>query len=224
MPGSATVACRSYVGVGFLAAPWAIKIIISFRGINDRLASLRVKQSGGVLTVLSAYAPHNGHTVEDRQLFFTSLSENTRIRNKHSSTFVCGDLNAQLGQLCVGEEASIGPYVYRKPICKRGGATSNRELLMEYCIEHSLCIANTFFDYPDALLVSYFNLVTSPLDPVLLGGFSQLDHMLCDRLNLDLVQDCWTCRTSALQSHHSPTIINLETNFEKQVSEKRLHR
>ena len=112
---------RSYAGVGFLVAPWAIKSIISFRGINDRLASLRVKQSGGILTLLSAYAPHNGHTIEDRQLFFASLSENTRIRNKHSSTFVCGDLNAQLGQLCVGEEASIGPYVYQKSICKRVG-------------------------------------------------------------------------------------------------------
>ena len=60
---------RSYAGVGFLVAPWAIKSIISFRGINDRLASLRVKQSGGVLTVLPTYAPHNGHTLEDRLLF-----------------------------------------------------------------------------------------------------------------------------------------------------------
>ena len=62
------------------------------------------------------------------------------------------------------------------------------------------------------------------MDPILLGGFSQLDHILCDRQDLDLVQDCWTCRTSALQSHHFPTIINLETNFEKEVSEKHVHR
>ena len=149
LSGSDESSGRSYAGVGFLVAPWAIKSIISFRGINHRLASLRVKQSGGVLTVLSAYAPHNKHTLEDRQLFFSTLSENTRIRNKHSSTFVCGDLNAQLGQVCMGEEPIIGPHVFRKMVCKTGSTTSNRELLMEYCIAHNLGISNTFFDYPD---------------------------------------------------------------------------
>ena len=98
---------RSYAGVGFLVAPWAIKSIISFRGINDRLASLRVKQSGGVLTILSVYAPHNGHKLEERQLFFSTLCENTRIRTKHSSIFVCGDLNAQLGSVGMGEDQIV---------------------------------------------------------------------------------------------------------------------
>ena len=100
---------RSYGGVGFLVAPWAIKSIISFRGISDRLASLRIKQFGGVLTILSAYAPHNGHSLEDRHAFFATLSENTRIKNKHSSTFVFGDLNAQLGRVGVGGSTSISP-------------------------------------------------------------------------------------------------------------------
>ena len=151
---------RSYAGVGFLVAPWAINSIISFRGIIDRLASLRIKQFGGALTILSAYAPHNGHTLEDKHAFFAILPSNTRIKNKHSSTFVFGDLNAQLGRVGVGESTSIGPYVYRKTICERGATISNRELLLELCTTHGFRIANTFFDYPDCLLVSYFSLVS----------------------------------------------------------------
>lgn len=215
---------RSYAGVGFLVAPWAIKSVISFRGINDRLASLRVKQSGGVLTILSVYAPHNGHKLEARQHFFLTPSENTRIRNKHSSTFVCGDLNAQLGHVGMGEEQIIGPYVYRKQVYKLSSTTSNRELLLEYCIAHSLSIGNTFFDYPDSLLVFYFNLATLPMEPVTAGKFCQLDNFLCDQQDLDLLKDCWTCRTSTFQSHHFPTILVLETNFVKQNEVKHVQR
>jgi exonuclease III len=204
LSGSAESSGRSYAGVGFLVAPWAIKSIISFRDINDRLASLRIKQFGGVLTVLSVYAPHNGHQLEDRQLFFSTLSENTRIRNKHSSTFVCGDLNAQLGQVGMGEEDIIGPHVYRKVVSKLS-TTSNRELLLEYCIAHSLCMANTFFDYPDLMLVSYFNLATQPLEPVTAGKFCQLDHVLCDQQDLDLVEDCvfFFARTYTNSKHYN---------------------
>ena len=43
---------RFYAGVGFLVSFWAMKSIISFKAISDRIASLRVKATGGVLNLL----------------------------------------------------------------------------------------------------------------------------------------------------------------------------
>ena len=52
------------------------------------------------------------------------------------------------------------------------------------------------------------------MDTILPNGFAQIDHVLCCQDNVELVTDCWTNRTDALQSHHFPTILSLQLNFE----------
>ena len=44
---------RSFSGVGFIIAPWAISAVIGFSLINDRIASLKLRVNGGDLTLLS---------------------------------------------------------------------------------------------------------------------------------------------------------------------------
>ena len=205
---------QSYAGVGFMVAPWAMRAVVSFRAINERLAALRVKVSGGVLNIVTAYAPHDGHDFESRHAFFTNLADNTRRRGYFEETIVLGDFNAQLGYSGEGEHHIVGPFVFRKAL-RQKSSISNRELLMEYCMTYSMHITNTFFDYPDDCLVSYFNLVAKPMDIISQTTFAQIDHVLCSQDNPDLVLDCWTIRTDALQSHHFPTILSLRLNFEK---------
>ena len=45
LSGACKDGCRSYAGVGFIVAPWAIQSIVSFKAIDDRMASLRVKRT-----------------------------------------------------------------------------------------------------------------------------------------------------------------------------------
>ena len=84
---------------------------------------------------------------------------------------------------------------------------------MEHCTTHELMVKNTFFEYPDDLLVSYFNLTTKPLDAISEQAFCQIDHVLCGQNNTDMVVDCWTSRTDALKSHHFITIAEICISF-----------
>ena len=55
---------RSYSGVGFIVAPWAIRAVVSFQAINDRLARIRLKVFGGILNVFSVDISNDGHDFE----------------------------------------------------------------------------------------------------------------------------------------------------------------
>ena len=64
---------RSYTGVGFIVSPSAAKSVIGFRLVGERLATLELKVKGGVLNIVSAYAPHSGHKYEVRKFVSMSL-------------------------------------------------------------------------------------------------------------------------------------------------------
>ena len=64
---------RSFSGVGFVVASWALSSIVGFRLISDRLVSLKLRVVGGLLRVLSAYAPHSAYRYEVRKDFFDHL-------------------------------------------------------------------------------------------------------------------------------------------------------
>ena len=215
LSGGTFTGTRLFSGVGFIVAPWAKTSIISFKGIADRLACLRVKVSGGVLNVYSAYAPHDGIDFNIRHEFFTLLGENTRRHHNHETSVVCGDLNAQFGNVKEGESKIIGPYVYQKVLCDDSNRIPNRALLLEYCGAYDMMAINTYFQYPEYYLVTYRNLVTCPFDNVFDGGFSQIDHILCHQNNADMMYDCWSCRNFPLNSHHFPVIVLLQLEFPK---------
>ena len=208
---------RSYAGVGFIVAPWAKSSIVAFKSISDRIASLRVKVTGGMLTILSAYAPHEGdkYPFEVRHDFFSLLSKHTRRHNQNTVTMVCGDFNTQMRYVKAGEANVLGPYVFRKSCNQSSHSTSNRSLFLEYCGAHSLLMANSLFDYPDDCLVTYHNLVSHPMDLISSGNFSQLDYVLCPQQHPDLVYDCWSCRKHTLQSHHFALIVAVRILFPK---------
>ena len=52
-----------WAGVGSMVAPWARSCIIGFCQASARMASLRVKIEGGSVAIISAYAPHGGHSL-----------------------------------------------------------------------------------------------------------------------------------------------------------------
>ena len=69
---SEEVVGRANAGVVFVIAPSAIRSVIGYTFLNDRLAILRVRVNGGNLNIISGYAPHSRkpHTFQERQAFF----------------------------------------------------------------------------------------------------------------------------------------------------------
>ena len=128
--GSPDISGRSHAGVGFIVSPHVTRSVISFSAIDDRVAALKIKVPGGTLTLMSAYAPHSGHTFETREAFFSTVTTSVKEPTRHSSTLILGDFNAKLGRVMGGEEEMVGKFVFKSDVAQDGIATSNRSLLV----------------------------------------------------------------------------------------------
>ena len=210
---------RSYAGVGFIVSPRIRSAVVAFKACDDRIATLRLKIHGGMLTVLSVYAPHNGIDYDIRHTFYHSLQDHIRRTTENSTSYVLGDFNARLLQRKAGEEDIIGPHLYETTDGNVNDATSNRYLLVESCISSDLVIANTFFDHPNEKKVSYRDLGVHPMADIEGVAFAQLDHVLCHQRFLHTILDSWTCREEPINSQHFLMIV--ETTLQFTVGEQR---
>ena len=104
-------------GVGFIInSEWKDKII-EYKGINDRIASLKVKlPKNKTLTIIQVYAP--AATTEEEEIisFYDRLNEEMEDQkiNLKNQLVIMGDFNSQVGDREIGEENIMGPYTYGK--------------------------------------------------------------------------------------------------------------
>ena len=220
LSGTGDTSVRSYAGVGFMVSPRVMKSVVCFRGVSDRMATLRVKVPGGVVQLISAYAPQSKLPFALRYEFFTHLTDLVRPTTTHTSTIVMGDLNAKLGAAGLGEDNVIGPYSF-KSTNHATDATSNRELLFECCHSCGLIVASSFFDHPPMHQVTYFGLRAKPMDEITETSFAQIDHVLVHCDSREMVTDCWSDRRFALNSRHFPLFASLRHIFQKVYGPRR---
>ena len=186
-----------------------------FKAISERLAKLKLKVAGGSICLVSCYAPHSSHTFEARSAFFDSFGQCLQAPTTHSAMIALGDFNARLRCTLPGEEAIVGPHVFKSAVADANAETSNRELLIERCVAARLFVANTFFELPDTKKVTYRGLSTRPMEEISDKKFGQIDHILCHRDSMALVDSCASSRMPTLASHHFITICDLTMSFEK---------
>ena len=210
---------RSYTGVGFIVSPSAAKSVIGFRLVGERLATLKLKVKGGVLNIVSAYAPHSGHKYEVRKTFFDELNSMWKKTARHDCTFVLGDLNAKLFEQLPTDSDIIGDYVFKSPMRKDIRLT-NRELLMESCRSMGAVVANTFFAQEKEHAVTYYGLGVHPQDDITPSSFSQIDFCLADKSNLEHILDIWSDRNATLQSHHFLVYVAMDLHFSTHSTSK----
>ena len=51
----------SHSGVGFIVAPSVVSSVVGCRPTSNRICSLKLRVTHGVIGIICAYAPHNGH-------------------------------------------------------------------------------------------------------------------------------------------------------------------
>ena len=61
-------------GVGMLMSPRAFAAMSGWKAVNDRLMSARFKYKHGSITVVCAYAPHEGRSDEEKDEFYDQLN------------------------------------------------------------------------------------------------------------------------------------------------------
>ena len=82
------------------------------RPISGNLIEMAFKMRGPPLVIIGAYAPHSKRPIEEREGFYTALTETVdRIPLKHE-VIIAGDLNVRFHARRKEETDVLGPHVY----------------------------------------------------------------------------------------------------------------
>ena len=146
-----------YAGVGIVICLSARKSIISFRQINSRLMSIKLRCPKGTFAIINAYAAHQGKPYDERSQFSHDSIVCYRSISVNDPRFIYGDLNSRLYTRFAGENDVIRNWFFSNHV-ETIPQDANRFLLMELCHACNLEIANSFFDHPLSKQVTYFDI------------------------------------------------------------------
>lgn len=97
-------------GVGFLVKKYLKDNIISFQGISDRIAVLKIQllKSNQPFTIIQVHAPCEQDTKEAKDIFYKDLTDLIQTNNK--KIIMMGDFNAKVGGKLNKDEFVLGDY------------------------------------------------------------------------------------------------------------------
>ncbi|GBP80788.1 Craniofacial development protein 2 [Eumeta japonica] len=123
-------------GVGFLVKKIHKQNIVSFTGISERVAVLKLKYEHELLTLVQAYAPTEQASEEETDEFYNDIRK--AQENQDRNVIVMGDFNARVGQPKKYEKFRMGNFGY-------GKRNERGNKLVQYAYEQKLSIMNTYF-------------------------------------------------------------------------------
>jgi len=203
---------HDFAGVGFIISPAVVHQVVGFCQYSSRIACLKLRVVGGVIALFSVYAPHNLKDLPMRLEFYEHLSDLYSKTSVNGPKYFLGDFNARLGHRLPGESNVMGRYGYGAAAGHRV-EVPNRDLLVEFCIQHQLMLANTFFNTPLEQRVTYFEPRACPKDDITPTTFFVLDLLLVQQEHLTDVLECLSDRNASLASHHFPVRVALNLSM-----------
>ena len=131
---------------------------------DDRMISVRFQGKPFNITVIQVYAPTSNAEEAEIEWFYEGLQDLLELTPKKDVLFIIGDWNAKVGsQETPGVTGKFG----------LGIQNDAGQILIEFCQENSLVIANTLFQQHRRRLYTW----TSPDGQYL----NQIDYILCSQ-------------------------------------------
>ena len=159
-------------GVGIMVLEKWVEQIIAVDKVSSRIVALKVLIGKRTMTVISAYAPQQGLSTEEKSAFYADLTCLTSKLDDKDIVILGGDLNGHVGQTSSGYEKAHGGFGY-------GSRNAEGHRILEFCSSQEMLICNTHFQKRDSQLITYSS-----------GGNStQIDYILLKSKHRNLVKD-----------------------------------
>jgi hypothetical protein len=149
-------------GVALMMGKKAVKSLIEWRGVGDRILKARFDSKYVVTTVIVCYAPNNSAQERVKECFYDQLQATVNEVSNHEMLTVEGDLNAKIGNDNTGRERCMGKHGI-------GTMNENKHLFADFCQENQLVVGRTLFRHkdtwesPDGITRNQINQVTNGL-------------------------------------------------------------
>ena len=132
----------------FVGEKW-IEKVFEVKRVSDLIILVKIIV-GGVLCLLSVYAPRCVLTDSVKDLFYDQLRAVTEMIPALEFLIPCGDWNGHVGSTGSGYKKAHGGYGYGKP-----DLDSEGERILEYALAYDLFLGNTCFKKRDGHLITY---------------------------------------------------------------------
>ena len=100
-----------------------IESVLEVKSVSDRLMAIKLEVKGLILNIVSAYAPHFGNCMEEKNEFWQDLDGLIEIVSKEHRIVLGADLNGHVGEGNIGDEEIMRRY---------GAGTRNMEGTKEW--------------------------------------------------------------------------------------------
>ena len=126
-------------GVGILVKEELCEKVVDVRRKSDRVIVWLVLAFGKqVIRVISAFGPKAGTPLEEKHRFHDELAGEYELQNTSEVVFALGDFQGLVGEEIEGFEGVHGGN-------ETGMRNAAGRMLLEFCDERELCVANTWF-------------------------------------------------------------------------------
>ena len=143
------------------------------RRVSDKVVSVKLEIEGVIINVVSAYAPQVGCGREEKESFWKELDEVVETIPRQERVVVGADFNGHVGEGNRGDEAVMGRHGYKE-------RNAEGQSLVDFAVRKDMAVVNTYFKKKEEQRVTFKS-----------GGrCSQVDYILCRRVNLKDVSGC----------------------------------
>jgi hypothetical protein len=125
-------------GVGMLIRGHLAENVIDVTRLNSRIIRVRLRIENELFTIFSVYAPQTGRSDQEKDEFWSQLSDSVRKVPTGDIVILGGDLNGHVGISPNGFDQVHGGHGY-------GERNDDGTRILEFAESHELCLLNTCF-------------------------------------------------------------------------------